>query len=79
MNEFHGWLTLTVFLPAAFALLVALVPKSNLQAIKGLALGATLVTLAVSLFLYVQYDASPHAAQFQIVDKTPWIASLHIN
>ena len=79
MNEFHGWLTLTVFLPAAFALLVALVPKSNLQAIKGLALGATLVTLAVSLFLYVQYDPSPHAAQFQIVDKTPWIASLHIN
>ena len=79
MNEFHGWLTLTVFLPAAFALLVARVPKSNLQAIKGLALGATLVTLAVSLFLYVQYDPSPHAAQFQIVDKTPWIASLHIN
>ena len=80
MNEFHGWLTLTVFLPATFALLVAaFVPKTNLQAIKALTLAGTLATLAVSLFLYVQYDPSPHAAQFQIVDKTPWIASLHIN
>ena len=80
MNEFHGWLTLTVFLPATFALLVAaFVPKTNLQAIKALTLAGTLATLAVSLFLYVQYDPSPHAAQFQIVDKTPWITSLHIN
>ncbi len=77
MNEFHGWLTLTVFLPAAFALLIALVPKSNGQAIKGLALAGTLATLAVSLYLYTAYN--PQGPQFQIVDHALWIPSLHIN
>lgn len=77
MNEFHGLLTATVFLPAAFALLVALVPKANLQTIKALALAGTLATLAVSLYLYTAYD--PHGPQFQLVDHTPWIPSLHIN
>ena len=77
MTDFQGLLTLVVFLPAAFALLVALVPKQNLQAIKGLALAGTLATLAVSLALYVQYQ--PHGPQFQLVDKASWIPSLHIN
>ena len=78
MTEFHGWLTLTVFLPAAFALLVALVPKTNLQTIKALTLAGTLATLAVSLYLYVAYD--PHGGQqFQLKDFTPWVSSLHIN
>ena len=78
MTEFHGWLTLAVFLPATFALLVALVPKTNLQAIKGLTLAGTLATLALSIFLYTAYDANSKQ-QFQIQDFTPWIASLHIN
>ena len=78
MTEFHGWLTLTVFLPATFALLVAaFAPKANLQAIKALTLIGTLVTLAVSLYLYAAYN--PSGQQFQIVDKTPWVSSLHIN
>ena len=78
MTEFHGLLTLTVFLPATFALLVALVPKTNLQTIKGLTLAGTLATLAVSLYLYAAYN--PHGAeQFQLKDFTPWVSSLHIN
>jgi len=77
MTDQFPWLTLTVFLPALFALLVALVPKANLQAIKGLALVGTLATLAVSLLLYAQYQ--PHGPQFQLVDKLAWIPSLHIN
>jgi len=78
MFEFHGWLTLCIFLPAAFALLVALVPKSNVKAIQGVAIAGTLATLVVSLFLYAQY--TPHGAQqFQLIDKTSWIPSLHIN
>ncbi len=80
MTEFHGPLTLTVFLPAAFALVIgAFVSKTNLQAIKALTLVGTLATLALSLFLYAQYNPDPHAPQFQIVDKASWIASLHIN
>ena len=55
-----------------------MVPKANVQAIKALALVGTLATLAVSLYLYTAYD--PHGAQqFQIVDKVPWVPSLHIN
>jgi len=72
------WLTLTVFLPAVFALVVALIPKGNVQAIRGAALIGTLATLAVSLYLYAAYD--PHGGQqFQLVDKLAWVASLHIN
>ena len=78
MTDFHGLLTLVVFLPAAFALLIgALVPKTNLQAIKTASLVGTLATLVVSLFLYVGYH--PGGPQFQLVDKTEWIPSLHIN
>ena len=83
MNEFHGLLTLTVFLPATFALLIgalgAASPKTSGQAIKVLTLAGTLITLALSVFLYTQYNPDPHAPQFQIVDKTSWIPSLHIN
>ena len=83
MNEFHGLLTLTVFLPATFALLIgalgAASPKTSGQAIKVLTLVGTLITLALSVFLYTQYNPDPHAPQFQIVDKTSWIPSLHIN
>ena len=79
MNEFHGLLTLTVFLPALFALLIgAFVPKSNGQAIKGAALAGTLVTLAVSLYLYIAYDTHS-GQQFQLVDHASWVPSLHIN
>ena len=78
MFEFNGWLTLCVFLPAAFALLAALVPKTNVKAIQGVAIAGTLATLVISLFLYAQY--APHSPQqFQLIDKTSWIPSLHIN
>lgn len=73
------WLTLTIFLPAVFALVVALIPKGNVQAIKGAALIGTLATLAVSLYLYTAYNPDPHAPQFQLIDKLAWIPSLHIN
>jgi NADH-quinone oxidoreductase subunit M len=78
MIDQFPWLTLTVFLPAVFALVVALIPKGNVQAIRGAALIGTLATLAVSLYLYAAYD--PHGGQqFQLVDKLAWVASLHIN
>ena len=77
MTGFQGLLTLLVFLPAAFALAIGLIPKDNVQAIKALALVGTLAVLVISLVAYLQF--SPHGAQFQLVDKTPWIGSLHIN
>lgn len=76
MTQFP-WLTLTVFLPAIFALLVAFVPKGNTQAIKTLTLVGTLVTLAVSGILYALFN--PSGPQFQLEDKLSWIPGLHIN
>ncbi len=77
MTGFGGLLTLLVFLPALFALVVGLIPKDNVQAIKAVALAGTLVALVVSLFAYAQY--APHGPQFQLVDMASWIPSLHIN
>ena len=81
MTDQFPWLTLTVFLPAVFALLVAFVPKGNTQAIKTLTLVGTLATLAVSLVLYALFV--PHQITtthpFQLEDKLSWIPSLHIN
>ena len=77
-NDFHGLLTLLVFLPALFALVLAFVPKTNTRAIQMLALVGTLVVLAVSVFVYAGYDAGS-TTQFQLIDKCDWIPSLHIN
>ena len=74
---FQGLLTLLVFLPALFALIIGLIPKDNVQAIKAAALTGTLAALAVSLLAYAQY--APHGTHFQLVDQTAWIPSLHIN
>ena len=71
------WLTLTVFLPALFALAVALIPKTNVRAMKAVALVGTLATLAVSAVLYALFV--PSGPQFQLQDKLNWIPSLHIN
>ncbi len=77
MTEFQGLLTLLVFLPALVALIIGFLPKSNVQLIKAVALAGTLLALVVSLLAYAQF--APHGAQFQLVDKTGWIPSLHIN
>ena len=74
------WLTLLIFLPALFAVFIALVPKENVKAIRSLALAGTLVTLAASIFIWTQYQANDHAHQFQLVDMiTDWVPALHIN
>ena len=77
-NDFHGLLTLLVFLPALFALILAFVPKTNARAIQLLALVGTLVALLVSVFVYAGYNPDS-TMQFQLIDKCDWIPNLHIN
>ena len=79
MTGFSGLLTLLVFLPALFGLIVGLLPRQNVQAIKSVALLGTLAVLALSLYAYTQYHSGGIMPQFQLVDKTSWIPSLHIN
>lgn len=80
MNEVP-WLTILTFLPAVCALVVAGLPKSNVKGIQTTALVGTLVTLAVSLYVWVAYtQAAPGTnGQFRLEDIWPWIPTLHIN
>ncbi len=76
MNQLP-WLTILTFLPAVFALLVAFVPKGNARVMQMLAFLGAVVTLAVSILIWGQYDAN--VPGFQLTDKLSWIPSLHVN
>jgi NADH-quinone oxidoreductase subunit M len=71
-------LTVVTFLPAAGALGLVLVPRGEARQQKALALVVSLVTLAVSLRLWVGFDASPAAPEFQFEQFVPWVASIGI-
>jgi NADH-quinone oxidoreductase subunit M len=78
VNSFP-WLNLVIFLPLVFGLIVLFLPKQNPGLVKLVALAGTVLTLAVSIGLYANYDPSPSADQFQLTVIHPWIASLHVN
>jgi NADH-quinone oxidoreductase subunit M len=59
------------FVPLVGALVIALIPRENLQAIRWTALGTALVAFALSLVLLVGFD--PGAAGFSLVEQADWI------
>ena len=70
---FEGWLTIAVFLPIAAAVLIALFGR-NAVMVKWFAAIVSLVELALTFVIFLLYDTSPGAAQYQLVDKaTNWI------
>ncbi len=70
-------LSLLVLLPAAAGLLLLAVPRDNEAALKGFTLGATLLTLLVSLKLYAGFDAAGAGMQFRL--DLPWLPAYGIN
>ena len=62
-----------VWLPAAAAVLLLLLPRERSAAIRPLALLVTLATLALSLVLPWQFDSAK--ARMQFVTDIPWISS----
>src|ERR1700722_11102752 len=69
-------LSVVTFLPAVGALMIYLVRGDDEAAqrnSKWIALWTTLVTFAVSLILVVRFD--PAQADFQFVEKAPWLAN----
>src|ERR1700723_1940111 len=69
-------LSVVTFLPAIGALMIYLVRGDDEAAqrnSKWIALWTTLVTFAVSLILVVRFD--PAQADFQFVEKAPWLAN----
>ncbi len=67
-------LSLVVWLPAAAALLLWLLPACRAR---GLAAAAMLATLLLSTAALLAYD--PAGARFQLVERAPWIASLNVH
>jgi len=64
-------LTILTFLPLLGAFAILLTNKDAKDAIRWIALGTTIVTLALSLWMWSAFDAS--TAAFQFVVNKPWI------
>ena len=71
-------LSVTLFLPLAGALVALALPgRPGLQ--RWLALAVSLLTLAGSVALWMGFDTSAQAAEFQFVTRVPWVESLGIS
>jgi len=68
------WLTVTLFLPLAGAVVVLLVPGLADRVVRGIALVVTVATFAVSLGILASFDRS--AGGYQLVDQATWVKSL---
>jgi NADH-quinone oxidoreductase subunit M len=71
-------LTATIFAPLLGALSLVLVPREETGQQRGVALGFSLVALALSLGLWGRFDLAPGAAEFQFEQVSTWIPSLGI-
>ena len=67
------WLTVLWAVPMLGAALVILLPSAARNLAKYVALGASLVVLAIAVLLAVEFD--PAGAQYQFVENRRWIPS----
>lgn len=73
-------LTLLIFIPALFGLLILALPASLKQSFKYITLAATLIQLGLSIWLYKNFQTGAafgginHESQFQFVQKLSWIS-----
>ncbi|MFN2632342.1 MAG: NuoM family protein [Thermoanaerobaculia bacterium] len=70
-------LSVLIFLPTAGAGLLLLFPKSEARAAKWFALAVSVLELALSLPLWMQFD--PHMPGFQFAERLEWVPSLGIS
>jgi NADH-quinone oxidoreductase subunit M len=63
--------------PLVAAVVVALIPRNYRFGIRLIALGATLLSLLLAIKVFLQFETG--SAEFQFVQKTPWIESLGIS
>lgn len=72
-------LSLLIFAPLLFALLIVVLPSSLRVGFKYIALLATLVQLGISIWMYLHFQTGSgfagvnNEAQFQFMQKLPWI------
>src|SRR5690349_4438442 len=68
------YLSLVLFLPLAGALLLLFVPKQNEDAIRWIANIVALAGFVISIPLW--FWVNPQTADFQLVERAPWIPSI---
>jgi len=72
-------LTLLIFIPILFAIVIWVLPSAWRGSFKYLALAATVIQLIMGVWLYLHfktgtvYAGISHESQFQFVQKLPWI------
>jgi NADH-quinone oxidoreductase subunit M len=71
------WLTVIGVIPLVGAGVVAALPASNVALLKKVALGVSLVTLAMTIAMATQF--APHGDRFQFNQSTSWIPAFGIH
>jgi NADH-quinone oxidoreductase subunit M len=71
-------LTATIFVPTVGALGLVLIPPDEVRQHRGVALAISVLTFALSLGLWAQFDLAPGAPEFQFEQLSRWLPSLGI-
>jgi NADH-quinone oxidoreductase subunit M len=71
-------LTVVTFVPLLGALALVLVPRDEPAQHRAITLVTTLVTFALSIGLWLGFDASPGAPEFQFEQMVPWMPTIGI-
>ncbi|TAK12964.1 MAG: NADH-quinone oxidoreductase subunit M [Anaerolineae bacterium] len=72
------WLTLILFLPALAAILLALMPRQDKTLVRWTALIASLIPLALTLFVWFAFkDAPANAAGYKFEEQYTWYAAIN--
>ncbi len=74
-------LSLLIFLPLVAGVLILLLPSAWQQRYKYIALGAIVVQLLISTYIYLKFDGATYSgiaeqSKYQLVERLPWI---HLN
>ena len=69
-------LSIVIFFPMVGVLFLLLIDKENESAIKGTALAFSIIEFCLSLPLIARFNS--HTADFQFVEKIPWIKALGV-
>ncbi len=70
-------LSVLIFTPLAAGLILLLLPEEKKSWIKGIALAAGLIVLALSIWLYASYDIAQGGYQFQ--ERVDWLPAFGIS
>ncbi len=71
------FLSILIFTPLIAGLAILLVPEGRRNLIRGLALGAALIALLFSVFVYFGYDKA--VGDYQFLEKLDWLPTLGIS